>query len=42
MDKEKKEEEEADLKEKVVATSIGQLVDHIKQIGLHVTLTIAI
>ena len=32
MDSEKKKEEEADLKEKVVATSISQLVDCIKQI----------
>jgi hypothetical protein len=42
MDKEKEEEEEADLKEKVMATSIGQLVDRIKQIGRPVTLIIAI
>jgi hypothetical protein len=33
VDKIKKDEEEVDLEEEVEATSIGQLIDRIKQIG---------
>jgi hypothetical protein len=33
VDKIKEDEEEVDLEEEVEATSIGQLIDQIKQIG---------
>ena len=42
MDKAKKEEEDTDLKEKVIAASIDQPVDRMKQIDQLVTLTMAI
>jgi len=42
VDKIKEDEEEVDLEEEVEATSIGQLIDRIKQIGWPVHLTVAI
>jgi len=42
MDKAKKEEEDTNLKEKVIAASIDQPVDRMKQIDQLVTLTMAI
>jgi hypothetical protein len=42
VDKTKKEEEEADLKEEVVTTSTGQPVNRMKQINRPDTLTVGI
>jgi hypothetical protein len=42
IDKAEKEKEEIDLEEEAEATSIGQLVDQMKQIGRPIPLTVAI